>query len=126
MTTSENNPTGESINLNTVTRLHKRWLKEVFGLAALEAKISIVSSAQLLALMCGIVFLLVTAWLLILTAIGVVAWSYGAPLLSIIIGALLFTMISTFGLMLWVRNILKKMNFTRTLDAIIPDEDEDQ
>ncbi|MGN5359371.1 hypothetical protein ACTGNP_22495, partial [Escherichia coli] len=51
-------------DIDDVIDTHKSWLKSVLGLGALEAKLWVASSAQLLALMCGVIFLLLTTWLL--------------------------------------------------------------
>ncbi|REG82194.1 hypothetical protein [Marinomonas pollencensis] len=101
---------------------HKKWLKSVLGLGALEAKIWVTSSAQLLALIGGIVFLLITAWLLLIASAAALAWSYGFSLVSILLMATLVTLLSAAGLMYVARNTLKQMNFTRTLDALIPND----
>lgn len=103
---------------------HKRWLKSVLGLGALEAKLWVASSAQLLALMCGVIFLLLTTWLLIIATGAAVAWSYGFPLVGILLTATVVIFLSSLVLLYLVKRTLKSMDFTRTLDAIIPtDED---
>lgn len=99
---------------------HKQWLKSVLGLGALEAKIWVTSSAQLLALVGGIVFLLITAWLLLIASAAALAWSYGFSLVGILLMATLVTLLSAAGLIYVARITLKQMNFTRTLDALIP------
>ena len=103
---------------------HKSWLKSVLGLGALEAKMWVTSSAQLLALMCGVIFLLLTTWLLLIASGAAVAWSYGFSLVGILLSATLVTFVSAVVLLYLVRSTLKNMNFTRTLDAIIPTEEE--
>ncbi|MFC3024401.1 hypothetical protein ACFODT_11255 [Vibrio zhugei] len=103
---------------------HKRWFKSVLGLGALEAKLWVASSAQLLALMCGVIFLLLTTWLLIIATTAVVAWSYGFSLIGIFLSATLVTLLSAIVLMYLVKRTLNNMNFSRTLDAIIPVEEE--
>lgn len=102
---------------------HKRWLKSVFSLGSLEAKMWVTSSAQLLALMCGVIFLLLTTWLLLIATGAAIAWSYGFSLVGIFISATLVTLVSAFVLLYLVKNTLKNMDFTRTLDAIIPTEE---
>lgn len=114
----------EQSDFDEVINTHKSWLKSVLGLGALEAKLWVASSAQLLALMCGVIFLLLTTWLLLIATIAVVAWSYGFSLVGILSTATLATFFSSFALLYWVKRTLKNMNFARTLDAVIPtDED---
>jgi len=103
---------------------HKSWLKSVLGLGALEAKMWVTSSAQLLALMCGVIFLLLTTWLLLIATGAAIAWSYGFSLVGILLSATLVTFFSAFVLLYLIRRTLKNMDFTRTLDAIIPTEEE--
>ena len=114
----------EASDIQQAARIHQRWLKSVLGLGALEAKLWVVSSAQLLALMCGVVFLILTTWLLIITTGAAVAWSYGFSLVGILITATLMTCISAVVLLYLVKRTLHGMNFTRTLDAIIPTDEE--
>ncbi|RNF52899.1 hypothetical protein EBI00_01985 [Marinomonas hwangdonensis] len=114
----------EASDIQQAARIHQRWLKSVLGLGALEAKLWVVSSAQLLALMCGVVFLILTTWLLIITTGAAVAWSYGFSLVGILITATLMTFISAVVLLYLVKRTLHGMNFTRTLDAIIPTDEE--
>ena len=114
----------EQSDFDEVINTHKSWLKSVLGLGALEAKLWVASSAQLLALMCGAIFLLLTTWLLLIATIAVVAWSYGFSLVGILFTATLATFFSSFALLYLVKRTLKNMNFARTLDAVIPtDED---
>jgi hypothetical protein len=103
---------------------HKNWLKSVLGLGALEAKLWVTSSAQLLALICGVIFLLLTTWLLIIASSAAIAWSYGFSLVGILLTATLVTFLSSVILLYFVKQTLKSMDFTRTLDAIIPTEEE--
>lgn len=114
----------EASDIQQAARIHQRWLKSVLGLGALEAKLWAVSSAQLLALMCGVVFLILTTWLLIITTGAAVAWSYGFSLVGILITATSMTFISAVVLLYLVKRTLHGMNFTRTLDAIIPTDEE--
>ena len=114
----------EASDIQQAARIHQRWLKSVLGLGALEAKLWAVSSAQLLALMCGVVFLILTTWLLIIATGAAVAWSYGFSLVGILITATLTTFISAVFLLYLVKRTLHGMNFTRTLDAIIPTDEE--
>ena len=114
----------EASDIQQTARIHQRWLKSVLGLGALEAKLWAVSSAQLLALMCGVVFLILTTWLLIIATGAAVAWSYGFSLVGILITATLTTFISAVVLLYLVKRTLHGMNFTRTLDAIIPTDEE--
>ncbi|MGO2236627.1 hypothetical protein B6N13_14775 [Marinomonas sp. UCMA 3892] len=114
----------EQSDFDEVINTHKSWLKSVLGLGALEAKMWVASSAQLLALMCGVIFLLLTTWLLIIASIAAVAWSYGFSLVAILLTATLVTFLSSLVLLYLVKRTLKSMNFARTLDAVIPtDED---
>ena len=114
----------EKSDFDEVIDTHKRWLKSVLGLGALEAKLWVASSAQLLALMCGVIFLLLTTWLLLIATVAAVAWSYGFSLVGILFTATLATLLSSFVLLYLVKRTLKSMNFARTLDAVIPtDED---
>jgi hypothetical protein len=111
-------------DLDAVADAHKSWLKSVLGLGALEAKLWVASSAQLLALMCGVIFLLLTTWLLIIASSAALAWSYGFSLVGILLTATLVTFLSSIVLLYLVKRTLKNMDFARTLDAIIPtDED---
>ena len=114
----------EASAIQQAVRIHQRWLKSVLGLGALEAKLWVASSAQLLALMCGVVFLILTTWLLIIATGAAVAWSYGFSLVGILITATLMTFISAVVLLYLVKRTLHGMNFTRTLDAIIPTDEE--
>lgn len=114
----------EASDIQQAARIHQSWLKSVLGLGALEAKLWALSSAQLLALMCGVVFLILTTWLLIIATGAAVAWSYGFSLVGILITATLTTFISAVVLLYLVKRTLHGMNFTRTLDAIIPTDEE--
>lgn len=114
---------GPSVSASQLSSSHKRWLKSVLGLSALEAKIWVASSAQLLALMCGVVFLLVTSWLLMIASGAVIAWHFGFPLIGIFISALIVTLLSAIALLWLVMRTLRHMDFTRTLDAIIPTDE---
>lgn len=114
----------EKSDFDEVIDSHNSWLKSVLGLGALEAKLWVTSSAQLLALMCGVIFLLLTTWLLIIASVAALAWSYGFSLVAILVTATLVTFLSSIVLLYLVKRTLKSMNFARTLDAIIPtDED---
>ncbi|MGB3385796.1 MAG: hypothetical protein WBA64_14155 [Marinomonas sp.] len=112
--------TSQEPDFADVALTHKQWLKSVFGLGALEAKIWVTSSAQLLALIGGIVFLLITAWLLLIASAAALAWSYGFSLVGILLAATGMTLLSAAGLLYVARITLKNMDFTRTLDALIP------
>ncbi len=114
----------EVSDIQQAARIHQRWLKSVLGLGALEAKLWVASSAQLLALMCGVVFLILTTWLLIIATGAAVAWSYGFSLVGILLTATLITFVSAVVLLYLVKRTLEEMNFTRTLDAIIPSDEE--
>ncbi|PYF84007.1 hypothetical protein DFP75_10126 [Marinomonas alcarazii] len=114
----------EKSDFDEVIDTHKSWLKSVLGLGALEAKLWVTSSAQLLALMCGVIFLLLTTWLLIIASIAAVAWSYGFSLVGILLTATFVTFLSSIVLLYLVKKTLKSMDFTRTFDAIIPTDDE--
>ncbi|MGO2354378.1 MAG: hypothetical protein ACTH58_06550 [Marinomonas foliarum] len=114
----------EKSDFDEVIGTHKSWLKSVLGLGALEAKLWVTSSAQLLALMCGVIFLLLTTWLLIIASSAAIAWSYGFSLVGILLTATLVTFLSSIVLLYLVKQTLKSMDFTRTFDAIIPTEDE--
>ena len=113
------------VTADQLTMSHKKWLKSILGLGALEAKIWMASGAQLIALMCGVVFLLVTSWLLLIALLATAAWYAGWSLIGILATALVATLISSFGLVLLIRKTLKRMDLTRTLDAIIPTDNED-
>ena len=115
----------EDVSVDQLTQSHKRWLKSLMGLGALEAKIWMASGAQLVALMCGAVFLLVTSWLLLIAFLATMAWYAGWSLLGILACALLVTLASSLGLAYLIRRTLQRMDFTRTLDAIIPTDSED-
>jgi len=121
---SQSNPKDELSAFDDVVMSHKHWLKSVLGLGALEAKMWVTSSAQLLALICGVIFLLLTTWLLLIALVSVLAWSYGFSLVGILFSATLITLVSALLMLYFVRNTLKRMDFTRTLDAIIPTEEE--
>lgn len=124
METPHSDSQQETSDFDDVITSHKSWLKSVLGLGALEAKLWVASSAQLLALMCGVIFLLLTTWLLIIASIAALAWSYGFSLVTILVTATLVTFLSSIVLLYLVKRTLKSMNFARTLDAIIPtDED---
>ncbi|ETX10815.1 hypothetical protein MUS1_12625 [Marinomonas ushuaiensis DSM 15871] len=120
----ESNSKDELSAFDDVVTSHKHWLKSVLGLGALEAKMWVTSSAQLLALMCGVIFLLLTTWLLVIALVSVLAWSYGFSLLGILFSATLITFLSALIMLYFVKNTLKRMDFTRTLDAIISAEEE--
>jgi hypothetical protein len=124
METPHSDSQQETSDFDDVITSHKSWLKSVLGLGALEAKLWVASSAQLLALMCGVIFLLLTTWLLIIASIAALAWSYGFSLVTILVTATLVTFLSSIVLLYLVKRTLRSMNFARTLDAIIPtDED---
>ena len=96
-------------DLDDVIDTHKSWLKSVLGLGALEAKLWVTSSAQLLALMCGVIFLLLTTWLLIIASSAAIAWSYGFSLAGILLTATLVTFLSSIVLLYFVKRTLKSM-----------------
>ncbi|SBS38765.1 hypothetical protein MSP8887_03479 [Marinomonas spartinae] len=123
-TSSHSDSDKETADLSVVLNDHKHWFKSVLGLGALEAKLWVASSAQLLALMCGVIFLLLTTWLLIIATSAVIAWSYGFSLVGILATATLVTFVSAMVLLYLVRRTLKNMSFMRTLDAIIPSQEE--
>ncbi|SBS37583.1 hypothetical protein MSP8886_04186 [Marinomonas spartinae] len=123
-TSSHSDSDKETADLSVVLNDHKHWFKSVLGLGALEAKLWVASGAQLLALMCGVIFLLLTTWLLIIATSAVIAWSYGFSLVGILATATLVTFVSAMVLLYLVRRTLKNMGFTRTLDAIIPSQEE--
>ncbi|CUB05534.1 hypothetical protein [Marinomonas fungiae] len=123
--TTDTPSTEEAVTADQLTNSHKKWLKSILGLGALEAKIWIASSAQLVALMCGVVFLLVTSWLLLIALLATVAWYAGWSLLGIIATAFITTLLSSFGLVYLIRRTLQRMDLTRTLDAIIATDRED-
>lgn len=123
--TSDTPSKEESVTADQLTQSHKRWLKSLFGLGALEAKIWMASGAQLVALMCGVVFLLVTSWLLLIALIATAAWFAGWSLLAIFGCALLTTLVSALALVCLIRRTLQRMDLTRTLDAMIPTDSED-
>ena len=115
----------DDVSVTQLSNTHRRWLKSVVGLGALEAKIWVASGAQLLALMCGVVFLVVTCWLLIIATGAVIAWQSGISLVVIFLSAIALTILGIIGLVWQVKRTLKHMNFTRTLDAAIPTDDEE-
>lgn len=115
----------EAVTADQLAYSHKKWFKSILGLGALEAKIWMASSAQLVALMCGVVFLLVTSWLLLIALLATAAWYAGWPLLGILALALITTLVSAIGLVYLIRRTLQRMDLTRTLDAMIPTDSED-
>ncbi|MBM6552086.1 hypothetical protein [Marinomonas ostreistagni] len=115
----------EEIDLAQLTNSHRKWLKTMLGLSAIEAKIWMASGAQLVAFVTGVVFLLVTSWLLLIAVAATAAYAAGFPLLGILIVALLLTLLSSLGLVYLIKRTLKRMDITRTLDAIIPTDEED-
>lgn len=121
----EANTTLEKVLIST-SDTHVRWFKHLIGLGALEAKIWVASSAQLLALMCGVVFLIVTSWLLIIATAAVIAWSLGYSLVSILSIATVTTLSSAIGLTFLVRRTINKMEFGKILNAMIPTEPENK
>ncbi len=121
---SEQQSTQGSITFEQVTKAHKLWFKRLVGLGAIEAKIWVASSAQLVALMCAVAVLLVTTWLMLIAAVAAVAWSYGFSLMAILSVGALVSLISAVVLLSLVNRTLSAMNFTRTLDALIPSDDE--
>lgn len=124
METPRSEASSETTDFSAALVSHKRWLKSVLGLGALEAKLWVASSAQLLGLMCAVIFLLMTAWLLIIATCAVIAWSYGFPLIGILVSATCVTLLSALVLLYCVKRTLRNMNFTRTLDTIIPTAEE--
>lgn len=116
----------EHLDVSDVVLTHKQWLKSVLGLGALEAKMWVTSSAQLLALVGGVVFLLITSWLLMIASAAALAWSYGFSLVGILLIATLVTLLSAAGLSYIAFVTLKSMHFTRTLDALIPDSQDEK
>lgn len=116
----------DDVSVAELSSTHRRWLKSVIGLGALEAKIWVASGAQLLALMCGVVFLLVTCWLLIIATGAVLAWQSGVSLIAIFLSAISLTIVGIMVLIWQVKRTLQHMNFTRTLDAAIPTEDDEE
>ena len=120
------NSSEEEIDLAQLSNSHRKWLKSMLGLSAIEAKIWMASGAQLVALVTGVVFLLVTSWLLFIALAATAAFYAGLPLIGILAIALVVTLLSSAGLVYLIKLTLKRMDITRTLDAIIPtDEDDD-
>ncbi len=113
-------PSSPSLDVSQVLHTHQRWLKRLLGLGALEAKIWVATSAQLLALMCAAAVLLVTTWLLLIAAAAAMAWSYGFSLAAVLSVGAVMTLVSGLGLLILVKRTLNALNFTRTLDALIP------
>ncbi|SBS32621.1 hypothetical protein MAQ5080_02306 [Marinomonas aquimarina] len=123
--TSDSPSKEEAVTADQLTLSHKQWFKSLLGLGALEAKIWIASSAQLVALMCGVVFLLLTSWLLLIALIATAAWYAGWSLLAILAIALITTLVSAVVLAYLIRRTLQRMDLTRTLDAILSTDSED-
>jgi len=71
----------------------------------------VTSSAQLLALMCGVIFLLLTTWLLLISTAAAIAWSYGFSLVGILLSATLMTFVSAAVLALFGWNYIEKHEF---------------
>lgn len=114
----------ESVDFAQLSNSHKKWLKSLLGLSAIEAKIWMASGAQLVALVTGVVFLLVTSWLLFIALAATAAYYAGLPLIGILAVALIVTLLSSLVLVWLIKRTLKRMDLTRTLDAIIPTEDD--
>ncbi|SBT16879.1 hypothetical protein MGA5115_00965 [Marinomonas gallaica] len=125
-TSTQDTPsTDEAVTVDQLTMSHKKWLKSIIGLGALEAKIWMTSGAQLVALLSGAVFLLVTSWLLLIALIATAAWYAGLPLLGIVFTAFIVTLLGAFFLVYLIKRTLQRLDLTRTLDAIIPTDSED-
>lgn len=125
-TSTQDTPsTDEAVTVDQLTMSHKKWLKSIIGLGALEAKIWMTSGAQLVALLSGAVFLLVTSWLLLIALIATAAWYAGLPLLGILFTAFIVTLLGAFFLVYLIKRTLQRLDLTRTLDAIIPTDSED-
>ncbi|WP_417507640.1 hypothetical protein [Marinomonas gallaica] len=125
-TSTQDTPsTDEAVTVDQLTMSHKKWLKSIIGLGALEAKIWMTSGAQLVALLSGAVFLLVTSWLLLIALIATAAWYAGLPLLGILFTAFIVTLLGAFFLVYLIKRTLQRLDLTRTLDAIIPTDNED-
>ncbi|WP_067101695.1 hypothetical protein [Marinomonas atlantica] len=125
-TSTQDTPsTDEAVTVDQLTMSHKKWLKSIIGLGALEAKIWMTSGAQLVALLSGAVFLLVTSWLLLIALIATAAWYAGLPLLGIVFTAFIVTLLGAFFLVYLIKRTLQRLDLTRTLDAIIPTDNED-
>lgn len=118
-------PKEEEVDLAQLSNSHRKWLKSILGLSAVEAKIWMASGAQLVAYVTGVVFLLVTSWLLFIALAATAAYYAGFPLLGILLVALMLTLLSAAGLVYLIKRTLKRMDITRTLDAIIPTDEED-
>lgn len=126
-TRQENTPsTDEEVTVDQLATSHKKWLKSIIGLGALEAKIWMMSGAQLIALLSGAVFLLVTSWLLLIALIATAAWYAGLPLLGILFTAFIVTLLGALVLAYLIKRTLQRLDLTRTLDAIIPTDSEDE
>ncbi|WP_067223689.1 hypothetical protein [Marinomonas gallaica] len=123
--TQDTPSTNEAVTVDQLTMSHKKWLKSIIGLGALEAKIWMTSGAQLVALLSGAVFLLVTSWLLLIALIATAAWYAGLHLLGILFTAFVVTLLGAFFLVYLIKRTLKRLDLTRTLDAIIPTDSED-
>ncbi|MCO4786832.1 MAG: hypothetical protein KC467_13015 [Marinomonas atlantica] len=125
-TSTQDTPsTDEIVTVDQLTMSHKKWLKSIIGLGALEAKIWMTSGAQLVALLSGAVFLLVTSWLLLIALIAIAAWYAGLPLLGILFTAFIVTLLGALVLAYLIKRTLQRLDLTRTLDAIIPTDSED-
>lgn len=114
----------EQASFQSLFDAYRLWIRSVLGLGALEAKLWVVSGAQLLALTCGFIFLLITAWLLLLSFLGVIAWHAGIPVLGILLIEISLTLLSAYFLFQAMKRRAKNLDFTATLNAIIEDSEE--
>lgn len=103
---------------------HRRWLAKLLQLGALESKIWLTSSAQLLALMCGMLMLLTSAWLLTLAMVAVLLWQAGLPLVAVMALMVLLLLLSTAVIYGVIRRILQRMDISRSIELLLnPQED---
>lgn len=101
---------------------HRQLFTKALQLGALEGKIWLASSAQLLALMCGVLLLLSSAWLVLLALVAVLLWQAGLPLVAVMLTTALLLVASAALLFIAIKRTLKRMDITRLLDALINDD----
>ncbi len=121
---SESTSTNEQ-PLTALWASHKRWLAKLLQLGALEGKIWLTSSAQLLALMCGMLMLLTSAWLLTLAMVAVLLWQAGLPLVAVMALMVLLLLLSAVLVYGVIRLTLQRMDISRSLELLLHNQEDE-
>jgi len=111
--------TGEG-SLSGVANAYVDWAVEVLSLAQLEAKLVVRSAMRMLAIVCSISILLVSAWILVIASLSVWIWQAGLPLPAVLLLTACAFAVSAFVLWRWFLRTSKHLSFANTLHQLTP------